>query len=107
MVAWARSFGAVAAGYERFRPGYPPELVERVLAYARRPVLTALEIDAGTGKATRAFANRGIALTATEPDAEMLREFRKHVPQEVITVRRIGRRDAVVLEIRRTESVER
>jgi hypothetical protein len=47
----ALSFGAVAEAYERFRPGYPAELFDLVITYAGRPVLTALEIGAGTGKA--------------------------------------------------------
>jgi SAM-dependent methyltransferase len=82
----ALSFGAVAAAYERFRPGYPAELADIVLAYAQRPIRTALEIGAGTGKATRAFTGRGITVTATEPDAAMLGELRKHVPANVIIV---------------------
>lgn len=82
----ARSFGTVAEAYERFRPGYPLELVDMVMAYAGRPVRTALEIGAGTGKATRLFARRGVAVTATEPDAAMLAELRKHVPAGVATV---------------------
>lgn len=81
------SFGAVAAAYERFRPGYPAELADLVLGYAGRPVRTALEIGAGTGKATRLFAGRGVAVTATEPDPAMLAELRKHVPASVVTVR--------------------
>jgi SAM-dependent methyltransferase len=82
----ALSFGSVAAAYETFRPGYPDELVLQVLAYAGRPVRRALEIGAGTGKATRAFANRGVAVTATDPDAAMLSELRRHVPGSVTTV---------------------
>jgi len=76
----------MAEAYERFRPGYPVELFELVMAYAGRPVRTALEIGAGTGKATRLFAQDGIAVTATEPDAAMLAELRKHVPAGVKTV---------------------
>ncbi|MFF8934428.1 class I SAM-dependent methyltransferase [Streptomyces paradoxus] len=83
----ALSFGGVAEAYERFRPGYPVELFEMVTAYAGRPVATALEIGAGTGKATRLFARRGIVVTATEPDGSMLAELRKHVPANVATVR--------------------
>ncbi|MEO3819546.1 class I SAM-dependent methyltransferase [Plantactinospora sp. B24E8] len=82
----ATSFGAVAEAYERFRPGYPVELADLVLTYAGRPVRTALEIGAGTGKATRLFAERGIAVTATDPDGAMLAELRKHVPADVRTV---------------------
>jgi SAM-dependent methyltransferase len=83
----ALSFGTVAQAYERFRPGYPVELVDTVLAYAGRPIGTALEIGAGTGKATRLFAGRGIAVTATDPDAAMLVELRKRVPPQVTTRR--------------------
>lgn len=84
MVERALSFGSAASAYEEFRPGYPDELVDEVLVYAGRPVHTALEIGAGTGKATRAFAGRGIAVTATDPDADA--ELHKHVPATVATV---------------------
>ena len=50
------------------------------------PVATALEIGAGTGKATRVFAAHGVEVTATEPDAAMLAELRRQVPG-VATVR--------------------
>ncbi|TCC52564.1 class I SAM-dependent methyltransferase [Kribbella capetownensis] len=86
MVERALSFGGAAAAYERFRTGYPDELVDKVLEYAGRAVSTALEIGAGTGKATRVFAARGIAVTATEPDAAMLEELRKQVPSSVTAV---------------------
>ena len=86
MVARALSFGSVAEAYERFRPGYPVELLDLVTAYVGEPIGTALEIGAGTGKATRLFAQGGIAVTATEPDAAMLAELRKHVPADVTTL---------------------
>ena len=82
----ALSFGAVAEAYERFRPGYPVELFDLVVTYAGQPVRTALEIGAGTGKATRLFAQRGVTVTATEPDGAMLAELRRHVPASVTTV---------------------
>jgi trans-aconitate methyltransferase len=82
----ATSFGAVAAAYERFRLGYPTQLVDLVIAYADRPVHTALEIGAGTGKATLVFAERGILVTATEPDAAMLDVLRQYVPANVVAV---------------------
>ena len=87
MVERALTFGSVAGAYERFRPGYPDELVDLVLDYAGAPIRTALEIGAGTGKATRAFAARGIAVTASEPDEAMLEELRRHVPPTVTTLR--------------------
>lgn len=82
----AVSFGTVAEKYERFRPGYPAELVDLVLTYAGQPVPSAVEIGAGTGKATRLFARRGVTVTATDPDGAMLAELRKHVPANVRTV---------------------
>lgn len=87
MTERALSFGSVAAAYERYRPGYPDEVVDQVLAYTGRPVRTALEIGAGTGKATRLFASRGVLVTATDPDEAMLLELRAHVPDTVISVR--------------------
>jgi SAM-dependent methyltransferase len=82
----ALSFGGAASAYEQFRPGYPDELADEVIGYAGRPVGAALEIGAGTGKATRLFAARGVAVTASEPDAAMLAELRRHVPATVTTV---------------------
>lgn len=57
-----------------------------VRTYADQPVRTALEIGAGTGKATRLFAQQGVSVTATEPDGAMLAELRRHVPPRVRTV---------------------
>jgi SAM-dependent methyltransferase len=65
------SFGSAAEQYERYRLDYPDELVDAVLEYAKRPVRLALDVGAGTGKATRLFASRGIEVTALEPDADM------------------------------------
>jgi SAM-dependent methyltransferase len=82
----ALSFGAIANAYERFRPGYPEEVFDVVATYAGEPVRSALEIGAGTGKATRLFAEHGVEVTATEPDADMLAELRRAVPGSVKTV---------------------
>ncbi|MEU1468066.1 class I SAM-dependent methyltransferase [Streptomyces sp. NPDC005761] len=87
MAGRAQSFGTMAEAYERFRPGYPVELFDRVTAYMGSRPRTALEIGAGTGKATRLFARRGVVVTATEPDAAMRAELRKHVPPGVRTLR--------------------
>lgn len=65
----ARSFGAAAANYDKFRPRYPDELIDDVVAML--PGRRVLEVGAGTGIATAAFMARGIAMTCVEPDAEM------------------------------------
>lgn len=80
----ALTFGTVAEKYERYRPAYPTELAGTVLAYAGRSVGTALEIGAGTGKATRLFVDAGVAVTATDPDAAMLAELRRHVSAQTV-----------------------
>lgn len=82
----ALTFGSAAAAYERFRPDYPDALFEVVRAYAGRDVDRALELGAGTGKATRVFAAHGVAVTATDPDAAMLAQLRRAVPEGVTTV---------------------
>lgn len=80
----ALTFGTVAEAYERFRPAYPTAIADRVLAYAGRPVRTALEIGAGTGKATRLFVRPGTTVTATDPDPAMLAELRRHLRVETM-----------------------
>jgi SAM-dependent methyltransferase len=78
-------FGAAAESYERFRLGYPDEVVDRTLAFAGRSVRTALEIGAGTGKATRAFASRGILITALEPDRNMFAVLQRETARMPVT----------------------
>ena len=68
----ARSFGAAAERYERYRHGYPAKVADLVLDGLGDPAgLTAIEAGAGTGKATRVFALRGVRVTAVEPDPAM------------------------------------
>lgn len=62
-------FGEDPSLYERFRPGYPQQLMELVVADTSvRPVL---EVGAGTGKATRALVALGKHVHALEPDPRM------------------------------------
>ncbi|GGF36657.1 putative methyltransferase [Marmoricola endophyticus] len=68
------SFGPVAERYERFRPGYGEDVVDLLLARGPR---SAIEVGAGTGKATRAVAGRGIAVLAVEPDPAMAAVLRR------------------------------
>jgi SAM-dependent methyltransferase len=66
--ARAESFGAQAERYERTRPSYPPELVERLLE--RRP-RTVLDVGCGTGIAARLLLARGCEVLGVEPDPRM------------------------------------
>ncbi|MGZ4305045.1 MAG: class I SAM-dependent methyltransferase [Solirubrobacteraceae bacterium] len=62
-------FGSVAERYDSVRPSYPSALVDEVISLAGGG--SALEVGAGTGKATLLFAQRGVAVHAVEPSAEM------------------------------------
>ncbi|MGF1431072.1 class I SAM-dependent methyltransferase [Kitasatospora sp. LaBMicrA B282] len=82
-------FGEVAEVYDAARPGYADALVTEVLAHADLGVGAALEIGAGTGKATVPFAAHGIRLTCVEPDprmAEVLRRNTAAFPQVDVEV---------------------
>jgi len=70
-------FGEVAEEYDRVRPGYPPTLFEDMLGYSAPT--TALEIGAGTGKATVTVASRGVQVVALEPDPAMALVLRQRV----------------------------
>ena len=73
-------FGEAAELYDRARAGYPEELVEEVLRFTGVEVgrLRALEVGAGTGKATVAFAARGLDILALEPSPGMAAVAMRH-----------------------------
>ncbi|MEU8513535.1 class I SAM-dependent methyltransferase [Kitasatospora sp. NPDC048722] len=76
--ARSRVFGEVAEAYDASRPGYADALVSQVLAYADLGGRPALEVGAGTGKATVQFAGRGVPLTCVEPDPRMAEVLRRN-----------------------------
>ncbi len=77
-------FGEAVEQYEATRPGYPPDLVTDVLGYAGPgPVL---EVGAGTGKATVAFAAHGVDLTCLEPDPRMAAALERNCPGVPIVI---------------------
>ena len=74
---WARSFGSVAAAYDRGRPSYPREAA--VWLVGKDPV-TVLELGAGTGKLTAGLVDLGHDVHATDPDSAMLDILRRDLP---------------------------
>ncbi|MFG2903780.1 class I SAM-dependent methyltransferase [Kitasatospora sp. NPDC048286] len=79
----AGSFGAVAAEYDRGRPGYPEELFDELERFWGRGLKGArvLDVGAGTGIATRLLAARGADVVAVEPSAGMAAQFQAVSPQ--------------------------
>jgi SAM-dependent methyltransferase len=69
------SFGSVAERYDRARPSYPDELVDRLLSDGATEVL---DIGCGTGKASRMFAARGCDVLGVEADERMADHARSH-----------------------------
>lgn len=64
----ARSFGSIAADYDRLRPTAPPEALDWIV-----PANCAVAVDlaAGTGLFTRPLAERVPRVIAVEPDPQM------------------------------------
>ena len=78
---FATAFDSAAEEYERGRPGYPEEAIEKV---AREFELggssTVLDLAAGTGKLTRSLTGRFGNVIAVEPLAEMRAQLARMVP---------------------------
>jgi SAM-dependent methyltransferase len=71
----AESFGTVAADYDRYRPSYPAELIDDLVALRPTGVL---DIGCGTGKASRLLAERGPRVLGVEIDPQMAAVARSH-----------------------------
>ncbi len=70
-------FGPAADAYSTFRPEYPSALFDRILAFLppeRRDC--AMDLGAGTGKATRALVKLFAHVIAVEPDQLMAKKLR-------------------------------
>jgi SAM-dependent methyltransferase len=73
-------FVDVAELYDRYRPTYPPALLDDLVALAGLDGSQAvLDVGAGTVKATALFAARGIPVVAIEPSANMAAVARRNL----------------------------
>src|ERR1700722_12283279 len=73
----ARSFGAIAEHYERYRPGPPADAVDWVVPANCR---SAVDLGAGTGALTRMLVDRAPEVFAVEPDSRMRTVLKELVP---------------------------
>jgi hypothetical protein len=64
-------FDAIAEDYDRFRPTYPPALVDEACARLA-PGAWVLEIGCGTGQLTAALVARGLRVAAVDPGPNMI-----------------------------------
>ena len=62
-------FGEVAESYHHARPDYPAELIADVVAWAGGPGAAALEVGAGTGKATIPLSRSGPCRRGTRAES--------------------------------------
>lgn len=65
----AEGFGADAGRYDRARPSYPAELIDRIVAASPGPDL--LDAGCGTGIGARLFQAAGCRVLGVEPDPRM------------------------------------
>jgi SAM-dependent methyltransferase len=73
-------FGEVAELYDRYRPSYPPALLDDLVERAGLDGAQAvLDVGAGTGKVTALLAQRGIPVVAIEPNANMAAVARRNL----------------------------
>lgn len=94
----ALSFGQAASDYERGRPSYPREAVDWLVARAAvgdAPVHDVVDVGAGTGKFTTSLVAHGLAVTAVEPDPQMLSRLAINHPSVVAL---IGSAESLPLE---------
>lgn len=76
-----RGFGAAAEAYERSRPDYPPEAIDRLVQELELTrSCRAMDLGAGTGKLTRLLVPIGAALVAVEPLPAMRGAFASVLP---------------------------
>ena len=65
----AEGFGGDAGKYDRARPDYPLELVERIVAGS--PGVDLLDVGCGTGISSRLFQTAGCRVLGIDPDSRM------------------------------------
>ena len=72
-------FAGTVAYYDRYRLAYPERLIARVVGLARlQPGDAVLDLGCGTGMLAVSFARAGMAVTAMDPEPQMLDQARRN-----------------------------
>src|SRR5881392_4511111 len=77
---FGKVFDEIAAEYDRHRPAYPDELIDRacqVAGLGRGDHV--LEVGCGSGQLTRALLARGLRVTAVEPGQNLIALARRNL----------------------------
>ena len=78
-------FGQAANAYQTFRPDYPAEIFQRILAWIPGDARNcAIDLGAGTGKASRELAKSFLEVIAIEPDPLMVEKLCEAAPEATI-----------------------
>lgn len=76
----SESFDRVAETYDRYRPGYPEEVIDHIITASRVPGKgIILEVGTGTGKATLPFARRGYVIHCVDQGKNLLEVARRNL----------------------------
>lgn len=82
MSHFAEIFDENASGYEKFRPGYPQEIADRIVdVVSLTPGASILEIGCGTGQATGFFERFEPHQTCIDPGERLLEACKNRYPQ--------------------------
>lgn len=92
MADHALSFGAAAADYDRYRPGYPEPAV--AWAVDARPPARVVDVGAGTGILNRVLLRLGFEAVPVEPDPAMRAQLEAATPGATALA---GRAEAIPL----------
>ena len=77
---YGRVFDEIAAEYDRHRPVYPEELIDRACRVAGiGSGDRVLEVGCGSGQLTRSLAGRGLRVTAVEPGTNLMSLARQNL----------------------------
>jgi SAM-dependent methyltransferase len=79
------SFNEAVEAYDRVRPGYPPDLFDRLFEMLpTRPEI--VEVGPGTGKATKDLLARGASVHAVEIGPSMAAKLRANHPSDRLSI---------------------
>lgn len=79
---FGKVFEQIAIDYDRYRPGYPDDLIDYACqAAGLKSGDDVLELGCGSGQLTRSLVDRGFHVTALEPGKKLITLAEKNMPE--------------------------